>query len=179
MSGPQLAMMTLGAMMDKENRLRGAALGFGVGTAGAQLASSAAKAGTGNLLSFTGGNVSSLPMNPQNALNSLVAKSSAGAGTSSGLLESLSNTNNPFGNQLMQSVLSPKQPNQQVVSGGGMKQGTSPQFFSAGNNTGVNSNEEQIDEDELLFRILAKKRLGNPQGLVSISGTNNQNAMVI
>tara|TARA_R100001460_G_scaffold14002_1_gene31462 strand:- start:5366 stop:5905 length:540 start_codon:yes stop_codon:yes gene_type:complete len=179
MSGPQLALMTLGAMMDKENRLRGAALGFGVGTAGTQLASSAAKAGTGNLLSFTGGNVSSLPMNPQNVLNSLVAKSSAGAGTSSGLLESLSNTNNPFGNQLMQSVLSPRQPNQQVVSGGGMKQGTSPQFFSAGNNTNVNSNDEQIDEDELFLRLLAKRRQGNPQGLISISGGNNQNAMVV
>tara|TARA_Y100000356_G_C11181258_1_gene246976 strand:- start:41 stop:577 length:537 start_codon:yes stop_codon:yes gene_type:complete len=178
MSGPQVAMMALGAMMDKENRLRGAALGLGVGTAGAQLASSAAKAGTGNLLSFTGGNVSSLPMNPQNALNAIVSGSTAGAGTSSGLLESISNTNNPFGYQLMQSVLSSGQPNQQVVSGGGMKQGTSPQFFSAGNNTGVNLNEEQIDEDELLLRILAS-RSKNPKGLISISGGNNQNAMVV
>jgi len=178
MSGPQVAMMALGAMMDKENRLRGAALGLGVGTAGAQLASSAAKASTGNLLSFTGGNVSSLPMNPQNALNAIVSGSTAGAGTSSGLLESISNTNNPFGYQLMQSVLSSGQPNQQVVSGGGMKQGTSPQFFSAGNNTGVNSNEEQIDEDELLLRILAS-RSKNPKGLISISGGNNQNAMVV
>tara|TARA_R100000353_G_scaffold57012_2_gene45208 strand:+ start:223 stop:762 length:540 start_codon:yes stop_codon:yes gene_type:complete len=179
MSGPQLTLMALGAMMDKENRARGAMLGLGVGTVGPQLASSAAKAGTGNLLSASGGNVSFLTPNIQNTANALVSGSTAGAGTSSGLLESLSNTNNPFGNQLMQSVLSSGQPNQQVVSGGGMKQGTRPQFFSAGNNTSVNSNEEQIDEDELLFRILAKKRLGNPQGLVSISGTNNQNAMVI
>ena len=179
MSGPQLALMTLGAMMDKENRLRGAALGFGVGTAGAQLASSAAKAGTGNLLSASGGNVSFLTPNIQNTANALVSGSTAGAGTSSGLLQSLSNANNPFGNQLMQSVLSSGQPNQQVVSGGGMKQGTSPQFFSAGNNTGTNSNEEQIDEDELFLRLLAKRRLGNPQGLISISGGNNQNAMVV
>ena len=178
MSGPQLTLMALGAMMDKENRLRGAALGLGVGTAGTQLASSAAKAGTGNLLSFTGGNVSSLPMNPQNALNALVSGSTTGAGTSSGLLESISNTNNPFGYQLMQSVLSSGQPNQQMVSGGGMKQGTSPQFFSAGNNTNVNSNEEKIDEEELLLRILAS-RSKNPKGLISISGGNNQNAMVV
>ena len=174
MSGAELMLLgaVAGGAMDKQNPMRGAILGGAMGGVGAGMMGGAGAAGaatkgaaTSGLLTPTGyGGTTFLTAAPQ--------------GASSGLFSSLANANNPFGNQLMQSVLSSGQPNQQVVSGGGMKQGTSPQFFSAGNNTGVNSNEEQIDEDELLLRLIAS-RSKSPKGLISISGGNNQNAMVV
>lgn len=116
MSGPQLALMALGAMMDKENRLRGAALGLGVGTAGAQLAgmTSAGKAAAGAELLT--------PMGPDNVTFLTAAPKGAGFG---GILNSMANTNNPLTNMAMQGLLNPMGgSNQQIVqSGTGIQQG--------------------------------------------------------
>jgi len=118
MSGTQVALMALGAMMDKENRARGAALGLGVGTAGAQLAgmTSAGKAAAGAELLT--------PMGPDGVTFLTAAPEGAGFG---GLLNSMANSNNPLTNQAMQSLLNPMGGgggNQQIVqSGTGIEQG--------------------------------------------------------
>lgn len=182
MSGAELMLLgaVAGGAMDKQNPMRGAILGGAMGGVGAGMMGGAGglvtppstvMSGAGlNLVPTTGAGIGELAA-------SRLATRGAQSAVSGGLFESLANANNPFGNQIMQSVLNPQQPNQQVVSGGVTK-GTTPQFFSAGNNTGVNSNEEQIDEDELLLRLIAS-RSKNPKGLISISGGNNQNAMVV
>lgn len=116
MSGTQVALMALGAMMDKENRARGAALGLGVGTAGAQLAgmTSAGKAAAGAELLT--------PMGPDGVTFLTAAPKGAGFG---GLLNSMANTNNPLTNMAMQGLLNPMGgSNQQIVqSGTGIEQG--------------------------------------------------------
>lgn len=169
MSGPQLAAMAIGAMLDEENRLRGATLGFGVGTVGPQLASSAASAGSGGLLSASGGNVSFLPTNFQNLTNSLVAKNVAS--TTPTLLGG--DIGQTVGRQALTSIMSPSQNKSQPIMSAPTKKGTAPILAKA-----MPDNKEMTkkEEEELLKLKLALQGNKN-SGLLSIG--NQPNALII
>ena len=124
MSGAELMLLGagVGAMTDKQNPMRGAILGGAMGGVGAGMMGGAGAAGaatkgaaTSGLLSPTGyGGTTFLTAAPE------------GAGFS-GILNSISSSDNPLANRAIQSVLSPMGGgggNQQIVqSGTGIEQG--------------------------------------------------------